>query len=526
MGRKWGWIALLLVIALLSGCMFGARYSLVDYGDMAYSRPDVTAFNRALEESCRLAQEETGIRKLAAAVSEFTQLYNDFYTNSNLAFIRYSSNLKDLYWEAEYAYCSRNSATVTAGLDRLYRTLAKSPLRDKLETDEYFGANFFDAYEGDSIYDDHLLSLMEQEAALQSQYQAINAEAADTTYYSDAYFTQYGTQMAQVFLHLVQLRQEIAAYAGYESYVDFAYDTYHIRDYTPQQAISLLTDVRAELVPLYRQLGTYDFAEDVSGCTERQMLAYVRSGAKNMGSVIYEAFTAMEKAGVYDITYSESKYNTSFEVYLPAYSTPFVFVCPTGTDYDKLTLAHEFGHFCCDYANVGGAHQSVDVAEIFSQSMELLSLCYADGGEKLEKLKLADCLGVYVEQAAYASFEHQVYDLKGENLTVAGIQSLYEDVLCAYGLDTAARDSRDYVCIPHFYESPLYIVSYVVSVDAALQIYELEQTRAGQGLACFEKGMTAAQPYFSAFLEEVGLHSPFEAGQMSRTKQTLQKIFQ
>ena len=516
-----------MVLCLLLSACSPISYGLTSYKDMHYTRPDMVNFAAVLEESCQAALEEKKIERLEAAILNFYAVYDDFHTNMNLAFIKYCGDLTDIYWEREYRYCTEQSTVAEEGLDRLYRCLAKSPLREVLEGDVYFGADYFLSYEGESIYDLYLMELLEQEAQLQSQYQAIHGQATAVTYYSDAYFTEYGSQMAQIFLELVQLRQEIAAYLGYDSYVDFAYDYYYVRDYSPEQAMSYMADIRAELVPLYKQIARSSFGNyELNACSQGQTLQYVKSMAKAMGGVINEAYSQMEKAQVYDIQYGENKYSVSFETYLTSYNTPYVFLCPTGSVYDKLTFAHEFGHFCCDYATYGGSMQGVDVGEVFSQAMEYLSLTYADDVGQLSQLKMADCLSIYVEQAAYSSFEHQVYGLVGEELTVENIQSLYEDVFTGYGLDTEGWDSRDYVCVTHFYESPLYVISYVLSNDAALQIYELEQEEKGKGLTCYVESMTSAQPYILAFLEETGLQSPFADGRLTRVRMTLEAILQ
>lgn len=523
-------LALVLTLSIvLSGCslitgMLIGR--LTGYDDMQYTRPDMEKFEQVLADSCAMALEETDIDTLINGIFEFYAVYDDFATNMNLAYIRYCGDLTDIYWQNEYAYCSEQSATVDAGLDSLYRALAKSPLRDELETEEYFGAGYFDSFEGETIYDEYLLSLLEQEAQLQLRYQDINGEAVDTEYYSDDYFSEYGTQMAQVLLELVELRQQIAAYLGYDSYVQFAYDYYYMRDYTPEQALAYTADIRATLGQMYNELyDSDDFVLELDACTQSQMLAYVEPAAKSMGGTVYQAFRDMKKGNLYDITYSENKYAASFEIYLSTYNVPYVFVCPTGGEYDKLTLAHEFGHFCCDYASYG-FDQGIDVAEIFSQGMEYLSLCYTDDVGHMEKYKMFDCLCTYVEQAAYASFEHQLYGLTGDELTLENIQTLYTDTLTAFGMDTEGWDCRDYVCITHFYESPLYVISYVLSNDAALQIYEMELAQAGQGLECYVKNMTSQQTYILAFLEEAGMESPFADGRLTKVKQTLQKALQ
>jgi oligoendopeptidase F len=242
-----------------------------------------------------------------------------------------------------------------------------------------------------------------------------------------------------------------------------------------------------------------------------------------MGGQVEEAFKVMQKGNLYDIAPSQNKYNVSFEIYLPSYYVPFVFVNPAGSQFDKLTFAHEFGHFCCDYVSFGSV-AGVDVAEIFSQGMEYLSLCYADGGEELRKLKLADCLCLYVEQAALASFEQQLYNLENEALTAENAENLYTEVCKAYGISGENWDSRSFATIGHYFTSPMYLISYVVSNDAALQLYQLELQQKGKGLACLESNLGTTHGQFLAFLDSAGLKSPFDTGRLTEVKELLLNI--
>ena len=125
-------------------------------------------------------------------------------------------------------------------------------------------------------------------------------------------------------------------------------------------------------------------------------------------------------------------------------------------------------------------------------------------------MKLADCLGTYVEQAAFAAFELALYDLPESELTAENILKLYEETGKRYGFTAMEWDSRDLITIPHFYSNPLYVISYVVSNDAALQIYELEQKTPGAGRAVYLDSLDTEQSTFLAYLEEAGLSSPFE----------------
>ena len=209
-------------------------------------------------------------------------------------------------------------------------------------------------------------------------------------------------------------------------------------------------------------------------------------------------------------------------MYLLSYQEPFLFVNTEGTAYDCLTLAHEFGHFCNDYAS-GGTYAGVDVMEVFSQGMELLSLCYVRDDRDLTRVKLADTLCVYVEQAAYAAFEQEAYKLTGDQLTVENLYALYEEITLSYGFESYWADPRALVTIPHFFTNPMYIVSYVVSNDAALQLYQLELEESGAGLARLEKELDTEEAYFLEFLDSAGLESPFVPGRIEAVRDTFAK---
>lgn len=530
----------MVLILLLTGCGFagGSRrvktfleqlsyrdIAVYPYGEMTYERPDMQAFDRVLQRGCAAAAGCDNPEDILDSVFEFYDAYDSFYTNYYLADIRYSGDLTNAYWEEEYTYCMENYPAADAGLERLYMALADSPLRGELEA-KYFGTGFFDAYDGESVWDETFTALMEQEIRLQNAYYELSGQAAEAEPYSDAFFTTYGAEMGTLFVELIGLRQEIAAYMGYDSYVDFAYDFYYSRDYTPAETEQYLKRIRQELVPLYRELMTSDLWQAGSApCSEEDALNYLRETSRNMGGITAEAFYVLETGGLYDISYGANKYNSSFEVYLDSYREPFLFMNPSGTVYDKLTLAHEFGHFTNDYC-CGGSYAGVDVAEVMSQGMEFMSLCYGTDTEELEKLKLADSLCTMVEQAAYATFEQQVYAISPEELTTETVYALYEQIGLEFGMDSWNWDSRDFVTVTHFYTNPIYIISYVASCDAALQLYQMEKAAAGQGLTHYERILSSEETGFLAFIRWAELTSPFEEDRMQQIRQTFEEGLQ
>ena len=286
--------------------------------------------------------------------------------------------------------------------------------------------------------------------------------------------------------------------------------------------MAYMDDVRCELVDLYLDISTDTWSDSHQSWSERETLNYVKSGAQAMGGTMAEAFEFMEDGKFYDISYGANKYDASFETYLHYYSVPYVFVNPQGNASDPLTFAHEFGHFCNDYAS-SGTICSIDVAEVFSQGMEYLSLFYADGGAGLEKMKMAGSLSVFVEQSAYASFEHKLYLL--EDVTVENVRELYAETAEAYGFSRWNYDAREYINIAHLYIAPVYMVSYVVSNDVAMQIYQAEATEAGAGRKIMEENLATEEVTITAFVDAAGLTDPFTEGRVAQLRETFEKVF-
>ena len=85
-------------------------------------------------------------------------------------------------------------------------------------------------------------------------------------------------------------------------------------------------------------------------------------------------------------------------------------------------------------------------------------------------------------------------------------------------------DNREFVTINHFYTSPMYIISYVVSNDAALQLYQMEQDEAGAGLRCLAENLDTPCAYFLEFLDTAGLESPFAPGRIQTVRDTFVEI--
>ena len=203
---------------------------------------------------------------------------------------------------------------------------------------------------------------------------------------------------------------------------------------------------------------------------------------------------------------------------LRAYEVPFLFMDAGGTLNDITTFSHEFGHYLDGYLNYN-ADETVDLAECFSQAMELLMLTRLDDVltekelDSLYQIKMGDILGMYVQQGAFAEFEHVIYGAKPEELSVDFLNSAFLQAAQDYGFAEEGFEdlySMFWMDITHFFEQPFYVITYPVSHDIAMQIFQLEQAQPGQGM---EKYLEMLDRDYADMLDtalNAGLESPFD----------------
>ena len=503
-------VVALVLVAVAAGPPGGGPMT---FSQMDYVRPEVDHLPELSQACLDLAAEGASPDQIMDKFLPFYEQYVSFTDNYCLSFIHYSADTTDEYWTEEYEYCSGKIPLVQGAMDDLLYGLADSDQREALEDQRYLGEGFFDDYDGQSVWTEAYTALAEEETQLENRYYQLYSQSQDP-------FGEDYQEMAQIYVDLIHVRQDMALEAGHDSFQDYAYDYVYGRDYTADQARTYLEEIGRELSDLYGNLSAQVFEQGYAPSGREQTASYTRDMARQMGGVILEAYQTMDSYELYQLNTGASTTGTSFEMFLPGYGVPYVFVSATGTVRDQLTFTHEFGHFCNDYA-AGGSAVGIDVAEVFSQGLEYLSLVYAPEGQALTQLKMADSLCVFVEQAAYAAFELEVYDL--EDPTVEQVERVFQEVGETYGFDSWGFSKEMYVAIPHFFTEPGYVISYVVSNDAAMGIYQLELEGPGAGLALYQTALTTGQEALLGFLDECGLESPFTAGHVAKLRRTLEQ---
>lgn len=512
----------------------------VAFEDMEYTRPDAAALCKALGELEKLVKNGGSFDEVGAAFEAAYSDYSLFNTMDSLSYIRHTIDLNDEYYETENNWCEEQSPLIEQALEKCYIAMGQSDLRDRLE-EEYFTEDFFDFYDENQIYsNDRVVKLMQKDNDLQAQYMALQSDQTiewngEEVLYEDIvgdesldydsylmayqlYYNKYNPQVGEIFAEMIRTRNEIARELGYDTFADFAYSYYYDRDYTPEEAEDYLSDIAAELAPMYFY-AVYG-AQSTTPCSTDEVLDLFEKTVYRFGGEFATSYEFMQAYDLMDITDSSSKMPGSYVTYLSSYQMPFLYVSPTGKLDDLLTCCHEFGHFVDGFVNCNGT-SSIDCNEIFSQGLEFLSLSRAelddDEREALTISKVADSLMTFVSQAAYAEFELRAYALPDDQLNTEGLNALFLECMEEFGQSyTGMEDiiAPGWIDIQHFLIAPYYVISYCVSNDAALQIFQLEEEN-GTGLETYRALMsTSSGNTILALLEENGMESPFEPGRV------------
>lgn len=520
----------------------------VSFEDMEYTRPDADALCKALGELETLVKNGGSFDEVGAAFEAAFSDYSLFNTMDSLSYIRHTIDLNDEYYETENNWCEEQSPLIEQALEKCYIAMGQSDLRDRLE-EEYFTEGFFDFYDENQIYsNDRVVALMQKDNDLQAQYMALQSdqtiewngeevlyedivgdESLDYDSYLEAYrlyYEKYNPPVSELFAQMIRTRNEIAKELGYDTFADFAYSYYYDRDYTPAEAEEYLSDIAAELAPMYFY-AAYG-AQSTTPCTTDETLKLFQDTVYGFGGEFATAYEFMQAYDLIDTTSSTSKMPGSYVTYLNSYQMPFLYVSPTGKLDDLLTCFHEFGHFVDGYVNCNGT-SSIDCNEIFSQGLEFLALDRAEldeqEREELTEGKVANSLLTFITQACYAEFELRAYALPDDQLNAEGLNALFLTCLEEYGQSfTGIEDvlAPGWIDIQHFLIAPYYVISYCVSNDAALQIYQIEQEN-GTGLDTYRALMsTSSGNTILALLSQNGMESPFAPGRVAELAEFFQ----
>lgn len=324
-----------------------------------------------------------------------------------------------------------------------------------------------------------------------------------------------------IYNRLVIANNNIATKAGYDNYMDYAYENVYERDYTPADVANMREYVRTYIGPLASQILNESDAYDSVVLDEASQwffntynknyvlrdLADVGSSANRINAVInsrqslYEYYTFLsENANSQHTSFvkalsdlfengnyflGESDDLTAYAWYIYNLDLPILLFSEGYRT--SFTFVHEFGHYYQFIYN-GTLGVSMDQDETQSQGDEMLYLAWLkqnmpegveDGFKGLELEQLEDMLLSIIMSTAVDEFEYLVYSgattYNGKPITGVKIEGgavvtdytkLFQTVLNSY-----CSGQSQYYWSYVVFNNPAYYISYAMSALPSLEIY-------------------------------------------------------
>lgn len=248
-------------------------------------------------------------------------------------------------------------------------------------------------------------------------------------------------EINEIFSKMIELRHKMAVNAGFDNYRDFMHQAKNRFDYTPDDCYAFHEAVEKEVVPLYNEvlaerkalmkldaLKPFDLKVDPEGKKalhpfddEQELVSKSLKALNRVSPQVSKVLKLMQENGFLDLGSRKGKAPGGYNYPLSKTGSSFIFMNAAGKQSDVQTLVHESGHalhayLCNDIQNFIYKDPSMEVAELASMSMELLSMQYWDefytDKEDLKKAKLdylSELLSVLPWIASIDAFQHQVY---------------------------------------------------------------------------------------------------------------------
>ena len=318
------------------------------------------------------------------------------------------------------------------------------------------------------------LELSERENELLARYAVLSSGGGDDG------------ALAELFVELAAVRNEMAGLYGYDSYADYAYAELYSRAYAPEEARKIWTAAREDVMPFYAEKyrGVYGAAENSFSlwkldCSPERVRAALLYGAQHMSPEVSEACGYMLRHGLCDLERSDDKRAKGYTVWLPDYKVPYIFNAPSGFADDYQDAFHEFGHFLSYFYCGDDGQDDFDLCEIQSQGMEVMFLnfyddIFGDAAAVMRAQTVLGLLGSVIDGAMYDEFQQRVY--AEESLTPERVDEIFAEVCVDYGYAEYDGFERGWTFLSHNFENPFYYISYAVSALPALELFVRAQS--------------------------------------------------
>ncbi len=307
------------------------------------------------------------------------------------------------------------------------------------------------------------------------------------------------------FDQLVNLRQKMAANAGFKNYRDYMFRRMGRFDYTPQHCFDFHDAVATEVAPAVRELQAqrrkqlgldklrpWDSAVDPLNRPAlkpfekvEDMVARSQKIFDKLDAELAGGFQQMQDLKLLDLANRKGKAPGGYQSTLNEARLPFIFMNAVGQQRDVETILHEAGHAFHALATRNEdllAYRSapIEFCEVASMSMELLGNEFIEEfyapaeGNRARRTHLEGIIGVLGWIATVDAFQHWIYTHPGHSR--AERSTAWNQLMDRFAGDvdwTGHEEVRANLWHKqlHIFLYPFYYIEYGIAQLGALQVW-------------------------------------------------------
>lgn len=354
-----------------------------------------------------------------------------------------------------------------------------------------------------------------------------------------------------IFDELLELRQQIAANAGFDDYRGYAFKSMMRFDYDIEASERFQRAVAETVVPLARKLADrrlellaradgsvqtlrpWDRSVDPLGRPRLdpfeeagELVQGVHEMLCRVDPELAGQFDGMRHRGELDLDSRVGKAPGGYQSTRDESRRPFIFMNAAGMHRDVETLLHESGHAFHALATrdeplVGYRHAPIEFAEVASMTMELfgddhLDVFYSEeDAARAKRRHLEGIIELLPWVARIDAFQHRLYAAADKGRDVRTRLWLELEEIYDPGIDWSGHEDVREVHWQrqlHLFVHPFYYIEYGIAQLGALQIWLRGKRDAAAALAGYRRALAlgGSRPLPELF-EAAGAHFAFDA---------------
>ncbi len=551
--------------------------------ELPYRRMTIEEYEAAAKKNIADVRSAASVEEILRARDEQNRLSRHFSTVASLAYMRYTINTADPFYQAEKDYYDEISPQVENLQLQYCSAMLDSPLRPALA--QRLTPVLFRSWEvqrksmSPDIIDDmveenrivteysQLMAGMEFEfrgekmpRAMLMRYAKEDDRAIRKACYEVLGQTlqTYAPQLDDIFDRLVHVRDRMARKMGYENFIALGYYRMGRLCYDQKMVETFRQNVLDDIVPVVARLRTenarrlgidhmmlYDNdiimpGGDPKPCDKAGIFAAAKQMYHAMGSETGAFIDMMLENEAFDVDARKNKWGGGYCTEFADYRQPFILANFNGTAGDVDVVTHEAGHAFNAYLGFDNPYNDelgcggMETAETHSMSMEFfawpyMDLFFGDKADQYRYMHALDSFSFIPYGTIVDAFQHIVYanpDMTPAERNAAwnDLEAKYRPYLSTAGIPYLEKGTR-WQYQMHIYESPFYYIDYVLAQTAAFQFLLASRRDYDDAfkryVALSRKG---GSEVFTDLLAEAGLRSPFEPGALKGFAEEIEAV--